>query len=70
MTPGYLTTEFWVAIVTAVLGMLISSGVLPADFPQEQVVGAVIGLVGLIAYILGRSWTKAAYWRDVPPPPK
>jgi len=58
MKPGYLTTEFWMTAVVAIVGLLVSAGVLPASL-QEQTVAAVGGAVAIVFYIIGRSWVKA-----------
>ena len=58
MKPGYLTTEFWMTIAVAIIGILVSTGVLPASL-QDQAVAAVGGVVAIVFYIIGRSWVKA-----------
>jgi hypothetical protein len=48
---GYKTSEFWVAIVTALLPILNKSFAL--GLPEESI-------YALLAYIIGRSGVKAA----------
>lgn len=57
--PGYTTTEFWVALVTSVIGLLVMFDVIKFTTAQTQ---AVVGLVALVApqaiYILSRGIRK------------
>lgn len=57
--PGYLTTEFWMALATSVIGLLILFNVIKVTTEQQQ---AILGLIGLVApqviYILSRGIRK------------
>jgi hypothetical protein len=56
MTPGYRTTEFWISAVVVVVGLLISSGVLPANV--ESLLGLLAAAVGGGTYTLSRAGLK------------
>lgn len=49
MKSGLKTTEFWLTLITAALGVLKATCC--PDIPEESIYTA-------IAYILGRSWVK------------
>ena len=57
--PGYTTTEFWIALVTSLLGLLTMFSVVKFTTAQVQ---AIIGLVALVVpqglYILSRGIRK------------
>jgi ABC-type spermidine/putrescine transport system permease subunit II len=57
--PGYTTTEFWVALVTSVIGLLVLFNIIKISNGQTQ---AIVGLVALVApqviYILSRGIRK------------
>jgi uncharacterized membrane protein len=57
--PGYTTTEFWVALVTSVIGLLVLFNIIKISNAQNQ---AIVGLVALVApqviYILSRGIRK------------
>jgi hypothetical protein len=57
--PGWQTTEFWVTVVTQLIGLLMVFKVIHITTDQSQ---AIIGMVGLVLpqvfYALGRSIRK------------
>ena len=53
---GYKTTEFWVTAVVVIMGLLVSSGALPANL--ESMVGLLVAAIGGGAYTIGRSGVK------------
>jgi hypothetical protein len=57
--PGWQTTEFWVTVVTQIIGLLIVFKVIHISNDQTQ---AILGIVGLVLpqlfYALGRSIRK------------
>lgn len=70
--PGYATTEFWLSVVTAVIGFLVLSGAIPgldqsagdaASSAIAQIVEGVVALVSIvtavISYNQGRAKVKA-----------
>lgn len=70
MKPGVKTTEFWLTLVAAVLGVLVAGGFLtPEESAQaqsvvealiEQLAGVVIAVGPIVAYIRARAEVKAA----------
>lgn len=58
--PGYLTTEFWMAVVVQLLGLLALVGVIQLPSATVQ---AIVGLVGLVApqvaYAISRGIRKS-----------
>lgn len=50
MRRGYKTTEFWLALIAALLPVI--KKYLCPDLPHEA-------LYAIIAYIVGRSWVKS-----------
>lgn len=58
--PGYTTTEFWVALVTSVIGLLMLFNVIKVSNAQVQ---SIVGLVALVTpqviYILSRGIRKS-----------
>jgi len=65
MKPGIATTEFWVTLATAIIGILLVLGVVPGTFPQNEVVaaiekiaGAVIAIFVALGYIKARTEVK------------
>jgi hypothetical protein len=59
MKAGIKTTEFWVAICTAIIGNLVMFGVFPTDFPQEELVGGATSIIAVVTYIIARIKVKA-----------
>ena len=64
--PGYTTTEFWVTILTMLIGLLTTLGVIHVNVGTAAVNVAVQELAGLLAmfvpaglYALGRSIRKS-----------
>ena len=71
--PGYLTTEFWVSVFSALMGFLVLSGVVPgldhasgdalvdAVAAIVEAVVSIVAIVGpLLGYIRSRTDVKAA----------
>lgn len=57
--PGYTTTEFWVTLVTALLGVLTAFNVIHFTNAQTQVVVGFSALViPAVAYIISRGVRK------------
>ena len=63
---GWRTTEFWVAIATAIFGLLTTLGIFTADQASDLVIsvgqfsGAIIAAVSAAAYAISRAKTKSA----------
>jgi hypothetical protein len=67
MKAGWKTTEFWIALVATLLGLGMSSGLLPSTFPQgdvssatENIAGAVVAIAAIIRYLNSRTEVKKA----------
>lgn len=65
LKPGVKTSEFWVMIVTQVLGLLVLSGHLSASTaadltqPITNIIGGVLMIVTAVAYIYSRTKIKS-----------
>lgn len=53
MKPGVKTSEFWVAVIGALLAGFAKANLLPGHFPQEA-------FVVLAAYVISRGMAKLA----------
>jgi len=53
--PGVKSTEFWIALVGMVGGLVLS--VAPEN-PVTQIIGAILAAICGPTYIAGRSWAK------------
>ena len=64
--PGYMTSEFWVTIISSVAAMLVATGVLNPDESSEivksvtAIVGGILGLTTAVKYIHDRTQVKVA----------
>lgn len=67
--PGYETTEFWVSLIVAALGVLVATGVIsPAQASEAQQqaatwAGALVIVATAISYIVGRVFVKHSAYR-------
>lgn len=57
--PGYKTTEFWLAAVATIVGLLMSSGLLQTGSTWERVVGLAAAALATMGYSAARARTKA-----------
>lgn len=67
MKSGIKTTEFWITLVATLLGLGMSTGLLPSTFPQgdvsratEHIAGAVVAIVAIVRYLTSRTDVKKA----------
>lgn len=64
MKPGYRTTEFWLALGTQVLALLVVLGVITPEQQDalgtswQQIVGAVVMAVNAVGYAISRGLAK------------
>jgi hypothetical protein len=60
MKPGIKTTEFWMTIAAAMLGTLVSLGVIGGDDMDAilRVIALILGLLPAAAYNLSRGLAK------------
>jgi hypothetical protein len=69
---GYKTTEFWVALASAVFGILTTTGVFTPDQASDLTAavgkfsGAIITAISTAAYAVSRAKTKAASTPEKP----
>lgn len=58
--PGYLTTEFWLALFAKLLGALMASGYLAGHNTALQIAGLVTVLLAQLGYTASRVMVKTA----------
>ena len=56
--PGYKTTEFWLAAIAEIVGLVLASGVVAAGGLAAKVVGAVVAILAGLGYTASRTITK------------
>jgi len=56
--PGYKTTEFWLTLFAAIVGLLVTAGVLPTEGPVAQIVGFVGATLASLGYTWARGFVK------------
>ena len=54
MKPGYKTTEFWLSVAASIVGLVLASGL----FPAEGEIGKIIGLAAMVLSSLGYSASR------------
>lgn len=59
--PGWQTTEFWLAAVVEVIGLLLASGVvtLGDESTIARVIGAAIAVLAAFGYTVSRTKLKS-----------
>lgn len=58
--PGYLTTEFWLALVAQALPLLVTTGVIaPGDVNTLE--GALTRIINSAAALLAAAWVLVSY---------
>lgn len=57
--PGYTTTEFWVALATAILGIAVAFGLPLTDAKSKSISALILVVAPVVAYILARGIRKA-----------
>jgi len=58
MKPGYKSTEFWLALVAAVVGAVLASGVVPDESGFAKLLGLATTVLASLGYTAGRSLVK------------
>jgi len=57
--PGYMTTEFWVAVVVTFIGLLTQFGVIhPSDEQTNQIVALLELVLPVVFYSISRGIRK------------
>ncbi len=63
MSPGYLTTEFWITLAGQAIALLVVFGVVPttdAAWITKEVAALILSAGSIVAYITSRTVVKAA----------
>jgi len=55
--PGYKTTEFWMAVLTAIITMLFTAQAIDEN-TRDALFSMVAGLSVICVYIIGRAYVK------------
>jgi hypothetical protein len=58
MTPGYKTTEFWLTLVSLILGALLTSGAIADGSLASQVIGGAMVVLTQLGYAKARADAK------------
>lgn len=57
-TKGYKTTEFWLASITALIGILFASGLIAPDSGADKTLGLITSVLSSLGYSVSRGLTK------------
>lgn len=60
VTPGYLTTEFWLKVAAFVLTALYASGVIPTTGTVATIAAIAATMLGALGYTVSRTFVKTA----------
>lgn len=60
MTPGYKTSEFWISLVTMLLGAVLASGIIGEGSQWERIIGAAVQVLAALGYTVPRAQLKKA----------
>ena len=58
--PGWKTSEFWLSLLTVLVGALLGAGVFPVESPVVRALGVVASILSGLGYQGSRSWVKAS----------
>lgn len=58
--PGYKTSEFWLSVVAAIVGLLMASGVVGEGSMWAQALGMVSTALAAAGYATSRGITKGS----------
>lgn len=58
VVPGWKTTEFWLSLLAAVVGIVMASGIIPATSTWEKIVGIVASVLSALGYQVMRTSVK------------
>ena len=56
--PGWKTTEFWFSAITAIAGLIMSSGIVSDGSQTAQIIGGVLAVLTTLGYTAARSQVK------------
>jgi hypothetical protein len=58
--PGWKTSEFWLSLLTILIGALLASDALPSESPFVKGLGIVAGVLSALGYQVNRAFVKAS----------
>jgi hypothetical protein len=56
--PGYKTTEFWLALASQVVSILLASGLIETGSSWDQIIGIVASVLTALGYGVARGIAK------------
>lgn len=56
--PGYRTTEFWLASIAMLVGILLSSGLIKDGSQANTIAGYIVAALGTLGYSVSRGLAK------------
>jgi hypothetical protein len=56
--PGYKSTEFWLASIATLCGILYASGFIAPDSGGDKMLGLVAGVISSLGYSVSRGMAK------------
>jgi len=56
--PSYKSLEFWVGLAIAVVGSLLTTGVIGADTTIGKIIGAILAVFGSGSIVASRTFLK------------
>ncbi len=59
MKPGYKTTEFWLTVAASIVGLVLASGIFPAEGEIVKIVGLAAMVLASLGYSQSRGQAKA-----------
>ena len=63
MKPGYKTTEFWLAAVAQLIGLVLASGIIAPESSWDRIAGLATAALATMGYSAARSTVKSAAGR-------
>lgn len=57
--PGYKTTEFWLTVAAAAVGLLLSSGAIGAETQADKILGIAAAALTTLGYSVSRGMAKS-----------
>ena len=56
--PGYKTTEFWLSVVAALVGLTYASGIIGAETQADKIMGFASSILATLGYTVSRGLAK------------
>jgi hypothetical protein len=57
---GWKTSEFWLSLLSVLVGALLASDALPTDSPVAKGLGLVASMLGALGYQVSRAMVKSS----------